>query len=83
LAGAPILPQRGAAQEFPETNMFETLAGQARQATRLLIETVENSPWLFIALAVVSLVLLIRRHRFCTAMRHSSLFPSGIDVAST
>ena len=54
----------GGAQEFPETNMFETLAGQARQAFRLLIRSVEDSPWLFIALAVVTLVFLIRRHRF-------------------
>jgi hypothetical protein len=58
------LPHGGAAQKFPETNMFETLAGQARQAFRLLISTVEDSPWLFIGLAVVTLVLLIRRHRF-------------------
>jgi hypothetical protein len=44
--------------------MFETLTAQARQAFRLLITTVEESPWLFIALAVITLVLLIRRHRF-------------------
>ena len=44
--------------------MFETLAGQARQAFRLLIRTVEDSPWLFIALAVVTLVYLIRRYRY-------------------
>ena len=44
--------------------MFETLAYQARMAFRLLTRTVEESPWLFIALAVVTLVILIRRHRF-------------------
>jgi hypothetical protein len=44
--------------------MLETLAAQARQAFRLLTDAVEGSPWLFIALAVVTLVLLIRRHRF-------------------
>ena len=44
--------------------MFETLAAQASQAFRLLTTTVEESPWLFIVLAVFSLVLLIRRHRF-------------------
>jgi hypothetical protein len=44
--------------------MFETLAQQARQAFQLLIRTVEDSPWLFIGLAVVTLILLIRRHRF-------------------
>ncbi len=44
--------------------MLETLAAQATQAFGLLIRTVEDSPWLFIALAVGTLVLLIRRHRF-------------------
>jgi len=44
--------------------MLETLALQARQAFRLLTRTVEDSPWVFVALAVVTLVLLIRRYRY-------------------
>lgn len=44
--------------------MLETLAAQSRQLYGLLIRTVEANPWVFIALAVVTLVLLIRRHRF-------------------
>jgi hypothetical protein len=44
--------------------MFETLAYQARMAFRLLTRTVEDSPWLFIALTVITLVLLIRRYRY-------------------
>jgi hypothetical protein len=44
--------------------MFETLGEQGRQLFRLLTRTVEENPWAFIALAVVTLVLLIRRHRF-------------------
>jgi hypothetical protein len=58
------LPQGDAAGGFPEIIMLETLALQARQAFRLLTRTVEDSPWVFVALAVVTLVLLIRRYRY-------------------
>jgi hypothetical protein len=44
--------------------MLETLAGQARQAFSLLTSSVEDNPWLYIALAVVTLVILIRRYRY-------------------
>ena len=64
--------------------MFETLAGQARQAFRLLIRTVEDSPWLFIALAVVHTGSSHQAASLLSeSMLASSLFPSGIDVAST
>jgi hypothetical protein len=44
--------------------MLETLAEQSRQAFRLLTRSVEENAWLYVALAVVTLVMLIRRHRF-------------------
>ena len=44
--------------------MFETLAYQARQAFQLLTRTVEDNPWVFIALTVLTLVVLIRRYRY-------------------
>jgi hypothetical protein len=44
--------------------MLDSLAFQARQAFRLLVGTVEDNPWLFIGLTVVTLVLLIRRYRY-------------------
>jgi hypothetical protein len=44
--------------------MLETLAGQARQAFSLLTTSVEDNPWLYIALAVATLVILIRRYRY-------------------
>jgi hypothetical protein len=44
--------------------MLETLAAQGKQLYRMVVATVEANPWAFIALAVVTLVMLIRRHRF-------------------
>ena len=41
--------------------MWDTFSRQAETLGRRLINSVESYPWLWIALAVVTLVLLIRR----------------------
>ena len=41
--------------------MLETLGRQAEVVGRSVINSVEQNPWVFVALVVVTLIILIRR----------------------
>jgi hypothetical protein len=43
--------------------MWETFSRQARVAAESMMRSVEERPWLWVALLVVTLVILIRRQK--------------------
>jgi hypothetical protein len=43
--------------------MLEALARQARILARIVMNSIEQYPWVWISLIVVTLVILIRRQR--------------------